>query len=198
MRRAIASTAPAKPYVMPDKRLWWVLRPITPPAALGGSPSSIGGSLAVRCASASIEISTPGPITPPRYSPRPGDDIEGDRRSEVSDGAGAAQVVVRGDGVRQSVRPQLARILELDRHPRLHSGPQDEAIAVQVTLAHPEVLGRELGHHRRNDRSVDGAGLETPERQERGHAHGELVGCRFRLRREAPVLDEIGPVEEAK
>src|SRR5581483_5344931 len=46
-RRAIASTAPANPYVMPESRLCCVLLPMTPPASLGGSPSSMGGSLAV-------------------------------------------------------------------------------------------------------------------------------------------------------
>ena len=87
---AIASTRPAKPKTMPDWRLAWVILPITP-GSLGGSPSSIGGSFAARSASASIEISTPGPITPPRYSPSAETDVEGDRGAEVDHGAGAAE-----------------------------------------------------------------------------------------------------------
>ena len=62
-----------------------MLRPIAAP----GSARSIRGSFAVRSESASIEISTPGAITPPRYSPRAGDDVEVGRRPEVDGDARA-------------------------------------------------------------------------------------------------------------
>jgi hypothetical protein len=39
------------------------------PISARGAPSSILGSAAARSVSASIEISTPGKMIPPRYSP---------------------------------------------------------------------------------------------------------------------------------
>ena len=59
------STCAAKPKMIPER----IASTVPLPIAARGSTRSMRGSLAPREVSASIEISTPGAMTPPRYSP---------------------------------------------------------------------------------------------------------------------------------
>ena len=70
-------------------------------------PSSIRGIRAPRSVSAVSEISTPGAIAPPRYSPVGGDGVEVDPGAEVDHDAGAAEALVGGDGVDEPVGADL-------------------------------------------------------------------------------------------
>ena len=94
-------------------------------SARAGGPRSIFGSAAARSVSASIEISTPGKMIPPRYSPSARDDVVGDGGAEVDDRARAAELLVARDRVDEPVGPDLARVVVADRHPGLEPGTDD-------------------------------------------------------------------------
>ena len=101
-----------------------------------GSPSSIRGQLArARSASASIEISMPGAITPPRYSPSAETASKVIAGAEVDDDAGVAEPVVGGDGVDQPVGADLVRVVDQDRHAGLAPRADDQAGRAQVAAA---------------------------------------------------------------
>ena len=91
------------------------------PIAASGSASSILGSFAARAESASIEISTPGAITPPRYSPSAETASKLIAVPKSTDDAGAAEPVVGGDRVDEPVGAELVRVVDPDRHPGLQA-----------------------------------------------------------------------------
>ena len=80
------------------------------------------GSLAALEVSASIEISMPGAMIPPRYSPR-SNRVVGDRGPEVHDHAGVPADVVTRDRVHQPVGAELAGVVERIGIPVLVPGP---------------------------------------------------------------------------
>src|SRR3954467_3362818 len=99
------------------------------------------GSLAVREVRASMEISTPGPITPPRYSPAPETTskfVEVPKSTATQAPptfAGAAPASALGGGgagVGEPVCAELVRVVHEDRHPRLHAGTDEQACPAHV------------------------------------------------------------------
>src|SRR5215212_9333120 len=98
---------------MPD----WTAASVERPISVRGPLMSIRVSRAALEASASIEISIPGEMIPPRYSP-------------------AADLVEAGDRDGEPVGAELVRVLEQDRHPGLRAGSEDQRLAVQIPLEH--------------------------------------------------------------
>ena len=99
------------------------------PIAASGSPRSIrgirGAALGQRRRARSRR---PGPIAPPRYSPSAETASKLIAGAEVDDHAGAAEALVGGDRVDQPVGADLVRVVDPDRHPGLHAGPDGQAV----------------------------------------------------------------------
>ena len=145
------STWAANPYTIPD----WSAAPVDLPISSLGSAMSTLVRRAAREVRASIEISIPGPMIPPRYSPERRDHVVVDRGPEVHDHAGVAAEVIAGDRVHQAVGPELVRVLEQDRHPGLGAGADDQRLALQIALEHVAVLGHQPRHHGGHRLAVD-------------------------------------------
>jgi hypothetical protein len=58
------------------------------------------------------------------------------------------------DGVDQTVRAELVRVVDEDGHTGLDARPDEQAGLADVALAEPLVLGAQLRHDGRDDRSV--------------------------------------------
>ena len=80
------STWAAKPYTIPD----WMAASVDLPISARRLGDVDLRRRAAREVSASIEISMPGPMMPPRYSPAAETDVVVDRGAEVDDHAGVA------------------------------------------------------------------------------------------------------------
>ena len=98
-------------------------RPSTCRSASAAGRARSCGSAAARLVSASIEISTPGVMMPPRYSPSAdtGSKVIAVPKSTTTHGA--ADLLVRRDGVDEAVGADLARVVVADRH----AGPDARA-----------------------------------------------------------------------
>ena len=155
-----------------------------------------GGASPSASVSASSEISTPGPITPPRYSTVLGDDVEVGRRAEVDRDAGAVDPVVRGDRVDQAVGPQLMRVLDRIGMPVFRPGPTFRIGHRSWRSAGRGTAGRagEPRSRRSPRRSTSKSSPSSEAGCERG---GELVGGRVGVSGEAPVVGEVVAVEGA-
>ena len=180
----IPSTIPAKPYRTPAR----IASTVDLPISARGGVRSIVGSAAARSDSASSEISTPGKITPPRYSPPARDDVVGDRGAEVDDHAGAADALVAGDGVDEPVRADLARVVVADRHPGLQARADQQHLVAEVAARHRRPLGPQLRDRRGDDRGVDVGEREPAQREQVAQRGAELVGGRLAHGGEAPVV----------
>src|SRR3954471_3765834 len=123
------------------------------------------------------------------------DRVEGQRGAEVDDHARALDVVVAGDGVDQAVGADLARVVVAQRHAGLHARPDYEHLVAEVALGHRRPLRRELRHGRGDDGGVEVAHVHAAQIEQRAQRRPELVGRRLADGREAPVLQQIGPVE---
>ena len=151
MRRATPSISPAKPKTTPD----WIAARLERPIAASGSPNSIRGIRAARSTSAVSEISRPGRDRAPEVLARGGDGVEVDPGAEVDDDAGAADLLVGGDGVDQAVGADLERVVDPDRHPGLDPGRDQQAVGVEVALGQLLVLAAERRHDRGDADRVD-------------------------------------------
>ena len=194
IRRTMPSISPAKPKTKPD----WIAARLERPIAVSGSARSMRGIRAARSTRALSEISRPGAIAPPRYSPVGGDRVEVDAGAEVDDDAGTTDPVVGGDRVDEAVGADLERVVDPDRHPGLHPGPDRQALGLQVALGQLLVLGPERRHHRGDADRVEVAEAHPAEREEAGDPLGQLVAGRPRAGLEAPVLGEALAVEGAE
>ena len=109
---------------------------------------------------------TPGPITPPRYSPSSETASKVIAGAEVDDGAGAAEAVVGGDRVDEPVGAELVRVVEADRHPGLHPRADHHAGGAQVPLGSSASTRGQPRHDRADDRGVDRAELDPAQPQQ--------------------------------
>src|SRR5262249_29766522 len=86
-----------------------------------------------------------------------GEHVEVRRRSEVHDDAGRAVAVGGGDGVRDPVRADVARVVVEDRD----AGPDPrfelEILGVDVTVGELRIRARELWNGRRDADAAHGA-----------------------------------------
>ena len=123
------------------------------------------GSRAARVVSASIEISMPGVMMPPRYSPALGDRVVGDRGAEVHHHAGILAAVVAGDRVHEPVGAQLTRVVEQDRHSGLGARTHDQRLAIEVAVEQVPVLRHQARDHRRDRLRIDVGELDLAQRR---------------------------------
>ena len=137
-----------------------VFRPVGP----NRPHASIRGSRAVFSASASVSMTGPGAMTPPRKAP------SRSRRSNVVADFGTEvrhenrrSVTVRGPAeIREPVRAECLRPRVVERHPQVETAPHLEHVSGQAAQFAPP--GRRGGrHHRAENRAPDGA----PARQAR-------------------------------
>ena len=101
---------------------------------LGLARSIRGCELRVRPGRLS-EISTPGPITPPRYSPSAETTSKLVQVPKSTTTQAPAEPLVGSDGVDEAVGADLVRVVDADRHPGLQPGPDREEDGVDVALA---------------------------------------------------------------
>src|SRR4051812_8644295 len=123
------------------------------------------------------------------------DRVVGDRGAEVHDHDRVADLVVGGDRVDEPVRADLAGVVVAQRHPGLHAGADHEHLVAQIARGHVPPLGPELGHRRGDDRRADVREAHAAQLEQRGEPRAELVGRRLADRGEAPVLEQLGPLE---
>ena len=104
------------------------------PIAASGSARSIRGIRAARSASAVERDLEPRRDRAAEVLAGVGDGVEVDPGPEVDDDAGLAEALVGGDRVDEAVGADLERVLDLDRHPGLDPGPDEQASRLQVAL----------------------------------------------------------------
>ena len=83
---------------------------------------------------------------PARELARGRDDVEVRRGAEVDDHAWRAMAFARGDGVRDPVRADLARIVVANRHSGRHARPEHEQLHSCPPLREALVFAHELRH----------------------------------------------------
>ena len=179
--------------------LAWVVLPITPPGSPRGSPSSIGAASPSALGQRLHRDLDPGPDHAAQVLALGGDRVEGDRGAEVHDRARPAEPLVGGDRVDEPVGAELVRVVDPDRHPGLDARADDQAAAVEVALAHRRVLGRRAAarpRRRSTRRPRPSRRPRSPSRVETRTASSSAVASR--VGREAPVLDEVLAVEDAR
>ena len=126
------------------------------------------------------------------------DGVEVDPGAEVDDDAGAAEALVGGDRVDEPVGADLERVVDPDRHPGLHPGPDREEPGVEVALGQLLVLGAERRHDRGDADRVDVVEADPAEREQAADPLGQLVTGRPGAGLKAPVLDQALAVEGAE
>src|SRR5207244_6121885 len=107
--------------------------------------------------------------------------------------AGRAVAIRCGDRVRDSIWPNLARIVVPDRNARLHPRTELEQLRVRVALRELVVRADQLGDGGRQADPVD-----TLEVEEALVERAELVATLVALRRDAPVLRQVGALEQTQ
>jgi hypothetical protein len=86
-------------------------------------------------------------------------------------------------------------VVDEDRHAGFQIGTDEQACAAHVPLGQRFVLRGELGHDRRDDRSVERAEAEVIQREQVRDRRGELIGRRARGRAQAPIAPQVVPIE---
>ena len=120
------------------------------------------------------------------------DDVEVRRRPEVDDDARRAVQLARGDGVRDPVRPDLARVVVADRDAGRDARPEDEQLDLRPPLRERLVLRDELRHRRAEHHPVE---RRRGRRAPRSVTASSSAVC-ARIRADAVVLDEPVAVVE--
>ena len=134
-----------------------------------GSPRSMRGIRAARSISAVSEISRPGPIAPPRYSPSAETASKLIPVPKSTTTQALAEAVVGGDRVDQAVGADLERVVDPDRHPGLHAGPDQQALGRRGSARSAARTGRRAAAPPRRRR---------PRRGRRGSCRGGRGGRR--------------------
>ena len=194
IRRASPSIIPAKPKITPD----WIAPRVDLPIAASGSSSSIRGIRAPRSVSAVSEISTPGAIAPPRYSPSAETASKLIPVPKSTTTQAPPKPVVGGDGVDEPVGADLVGVVDPDRHPGLHARGDRQAGRVEVAGGHRLVLAPSGGTTEETHERVDIAGLDPTQREQARDPLGDLVAGRARDGAKAPVLGQLGAAEGAE
>ena len=150
---------------------------------------------AARSISAVSEISRPGPIAPPRYSPSAETTSTLIPVPKSTTTQASLESLVGGDRVDQAVGADLERVVDADRHPGLQPGTDGQALGVEVALGELLELGAERWHDGGDADGVDFAERHPTEGEKPGDALGQLVSRRPRASLKAPVLDQALAIE---
>ena len=118
------------------------------------------------------------------------DRVEVDPGAEVDHDAGGADPRVRCDRVDQPVGADLVRIVDPDRHPGLHPGPDHQAGASNSGSPSPGTRRRAAVRPRRR-RSPRPRASRTRSGEEARDPLGELVARRAGAGLKPPVIDEL-------
>ena len=181
------SIRPAKPKMKPE----WIAARVERPIASCGSSRSIRVMRAARSIRALSEGARPGPIAPPRYSPSAETASMLIPVPKSTDDAGLAEALVGGDRVDEAVGADLERVLDPDRHPGLHPGPDRQAARRRGSARSAARTGcRAAAPPRRRRPRRRRSKRHLAEREEAGDPLGQLVAGRPRAGLEAPVLDQ--------
>ena len=156
-----------------------------------GSSRSIRVIRAARSIRALSEISRPGPIAPPRYSPSAETASKLMPVPKSTDDAGLAEALVGGDRVDEAVGADLERVVDPDRHPGLHPGADRQALGVAGSARSSCSYWLPSGGTTEETQTASTSPKAIPrEREEAGDPLGQLVAGRPGAGLEAPVLDQ--------
>ena len=131
IRRTMPSISPAKPKITPD---WIAPRVDLPIAAYGLAELDPRDPRAALGERRERDLD-PGRDRAAEVLAVGRDDVEVDAGAEVDHDARSADPVVGGDRVHQPVGPDLVRVVDPDRHPRLHPGADQQAWGVEVATS---------------------------------------------------------------
>ena len=125
------------------------------------------------------------------------DDLDVRRRSQVHNHHGGAVFADGGNGVCDTIRADLCRIVVAHGKPRLDPGPHHNGLLARDALACLRPAQGEHGHYRSDDHVGDIVELEAAEPELARQAEVNLVHRVDRTRGKAPTALQIGPFEQA-
>ena len=144
------------------------------------------------------DTSSPGAIAPPRYSPSAETASKLIPVPKSTTTQALATALVSGDRVDEPVGADLERVVDPDRHSRLHPGADRQALGAQIALRELFVLSAQRRHHGGDADGIEVVQAEPAQRQQAADPLRQLVpGCAGASLK-TPVLSQALAIEGAE